>query len=169
MKPPQTKAAFLGLFLLGAVNARAQKWVTQEVVREMGYEMCTRCSIEGDGAKVYALGNGRITPVTLAYFDTVATYAQGRVVDVATGKPIRGAVVQARYTCREDCGLKTAITNDRGFFRLGWVGCSGPEGGRSNRPLLIRAANYQTVNTAAVAFGAAAYLHIELAQKRRKQ
>ena len=150
------------LLLLAAGNTQAQKWYTAEVAREVGMEPCDNCGIShgGETIKSVQVGNGRITPVTMFYFDTIATYAQGRVVDIVSGEPIKGVLIHTQYTCWEDCGLKTAITNEAGFFRLGWVGCNGPG---SNRPLLIHAASYQTIKTTAVKFGAGAYLHIELA------
>ncbi|WP_198074822.1 hypothetical protein [Hymenobacter negativus] len=95
-------------------------------------------------------------------FDTIATYAQGRIVDINTGKPIKAAVIQTRYSCWEDCEVKSAAANEAGFFRLGWVGCHGPNGSRSNRPLLIRAVGYQTISTEVIEIGGGSYLHIEL-------
>ncbi len=161
-----TAHAIFFLLLLAAGNTQAQKWYTAEVAREVGMEPCDKCVLGRGDEKPVRVGSGRITPVTMFVFDTIATYAQGRVVDITTGKPIKGALIQTQYTCREDCGLKTSITNAAGFFRLGWVGCNGPG---ANRPLSIHAASYQTINTTAAEFGAGAYLHIELAAlpKRR--
>jgi hypothetical protein len=76
------------------------------------------------------------------YFDTIATHAQGRIVDITTGKPIKGATIQTSYTCWEGCDVKTSATNEVGFFRLGWVGCHGLKGPSANRPLLVQAAGY---------------------------
>ena len=151
-------------FLFGATSVHAQKpkWLTPEILHQMGIEMCNPC-FPAEAMQPITVGKGRITAVTTAYFDTTATYAQGRVVDLATGKPIAGAIIQTRYTCWEGCDVKTAATNKAGFFQLGWVGCRGISGPRSNRPLIIKAPGHQTVSTEAIGFGGKAYLHIELA------
>ena len=150
------------VLLSWAGHARAQKWVTTEVAEEVGQAPCKKCVLGNVGGEIIPVqvGKGRISPVTLTYFDTIATYAQGRIVDVITGKPIKGAVIQVQYTCMTDCSVKTAAANEAGFFRLGWVGCNSSH---SNRSLLTTAVGYQSINTTAVRFGAAAYLHIELA------
>ena len=160
---------YIILMLLSlAGHAYAQKWVTTEVAEEVGQSPCKKCVLGNVGRDIIPvqIGKGRISPVTLTYFDTIATYAQGRIVDITTGRPIKGAVIQAQYTCMSDCGVKTAAANEAGFFRLGWVGCNSSH---SNRPLFITAAGYQSIKTTEVKFGAAAYLHIELAKlpKRR--
>lgn len=90
-------------------------------------------------------------------------------MDAATGKPIKGAFIQTSYRCWDGCDVKMAATNEAGFFRLGWVGCHGPKGTRNNRPLLIKAAGYQSIRTEAVAFGGDAYLHVELAARQKTQ
>ena len=154
--------------LLLAGHAHAQKWVTSEVAEEVGQLPCKKCVLGNVGRDIIPvqIGKGRISPVTLTYFDTIATYAQGRIVDVASGKPIKGAVIQTQYTCMSDCGVKTAAANEAGFFRLGWVGCNSSH---SNRQLFITAPGYQSIKTTAAKFGGGAYLHIELAAlpKRR--
>ncbi len=157
------------LFGIGIGNAQAQKWFTPEVASEVGREPCDNCMLGRRESKLVKVGNGRITPVTMFYFDTIASYAQGIVVDMTTGKPIRGAIIQTRYSCWKDCDQKTAATNEAGFFRLGWIGCHGPKSGRSNRSLLIQTAGYPTINTEAVDFGGGAYLHIELVALRMRR
>ena len=159
----------IALLLFAASPGRAQLWLTPEVAREVGREPCEKCKLGRGDEKPVRVGAGRITPITMFVFDTIAAYAQGRVVDIVTGKPINGAFIQTFYTCWKDCGVKALATNEAGFFRLGWVGCHGLKGGRSNRPLLVQAAGYQPISTEAVSFGGGAYLHIELAAlpKRR--
>lgn len=161
---------FLGftifLLLFGGVNeARAQQWFTPEVAKEVGQEPCDGCSI---GRRQYTIkaGRGRITAATMFYFDTVANQAQGRIVDATSGKPIKGAVIQLEYSCRESCDSKVASANEAGFFRLGWIGCNGPVDdskiGRKNYPLLVQADGYQTMTTQNADFSSSTYLHIEL-------
>ena len=134
-----------------------------------GNEPCDNCTLGRGDEQPVRLGASRITPITMFYFDTIATYAQGRIVDIATGQPIQGATIQTSYTCWEGCDVKTAVANEAGFFRLRWVGCHGLKSPIANLPLLIQAAGYQPINTEAVSFGGGAYLHIELAAlpKRR--
>ncbi len=143
-------------------------WYTPEVRRELGQEVApgTPAALPPFQTEEYKAKNCRIVSGTVAVFDTVATYAQGRVVDAISHKPIKAALIQVNYGCVGNetlCELKVASTNDEGFFRLGWVGCSGPHGGRSNRPLQIKAVGYPFIATQQVSFGGAAYLHIELA------
>ena len=152
----------IALLLFRAGPTKAQVWLTPEVAREVGHEPCDKCKLGRGDEKTIKVGAGRITPVTMSYFDTIATYAQGRVVDIVTGKPIKGAFIQTSYTCWQGCDVKAAATDAAGFFRLGWVGCHGLKGARANRPLLIKALGYQPINTEAVSFGGGAYLHIEL-------
>ena len=174
--PVKTRCAgsplFLFLLLFGGVRAQAQhqRWYTREVSRELGRAPCDNCVLGRGDEKSVELGASRITAVTMFYFDTVATYARGRVVDKLTGKPIGGAVIQVSYTCWESGEVKSVTTDQAGFFCLGWVGCHGLKGGRSNRPLQIRAAGYPPISTEAVNFGGGTYLHIELAdsEKRRR-
>jgi hypothetical protein len=159
---------FLLLFLIHAATSQAQaNWYTAEVRKELGQEIVANTpalpppfpTIE------YKLKNCRVVAGTVAVFDTIATYAKGRSVDATTNKPIKAALIQAEYSCfgeESHCETKTAITDSRGFFRLGWVGCGGPSGGRSNRPLKIIAVGYPAISTTHVSFGGAAYLHIEL-------
>lgn len=142
-------------------------WYTPEVRRELGQEVAPNTPAIPPPFKTteYRLKNCRIVAGTVAVFDTIATYAQGRLVDAASHKPIIGASIQVTHSCfRQDniCQIKTAATDSRGFFRLGWVGCGGPLGGRTNRPLQIKAAGYHLIKTQQVSFGGAAYLHIEL-------
>jgi hypothetical protein len=169
MAPRYKGRILLALVMFAASHARAQQWYTAEVAKEVKREWCEKCTLGRGDDKPVKTGAGRITPVTMFYFDTIATYSQGRVVDAITGKPIAGAFIQTRYSCWEDCTVKAGATNKAGFFRLGWVGCHGLKGGRSNRPLLIRAAGYQTISTEAVSFGGGAYLHIELAPVRTRR
>jgi len=157
------------LLLFGASNAYGQKWYTPEVAREIGRVPCIGCGIGGENTKLVKAGNGQITPVTMFYFDTIASYAQGRIVDITTGKPIKGAFIQVQYACWEGCDQKTAATNEAGFFRLGRIGCHGPKGGRANYPLLIQATGYQTLSTEAAEFGGGTYLHIEMAATTAKR
>ncbi|WP_305032074.1 carboxypeptidase-like regulatory domain-containing protein [Hymenobacter convexus] len=151
--------------LLAAGHVQAQKWYTLDVAREVGIVPCGKadCILGRGDEKPIKIGAGQITAVTMFYFDTTATHVQGRIVDIATGKPIKGATIQTSYTCWEGCDVKTAAANEAGFFRLGWVGCHGLKSSTANRPLLIKAAGYQPITTEAVRFGGGAYLHIELA------
>ena len=167
---------FLSLWLLlllaGGVSLPAQaqqSWFDTDVARQIGIETCAGCPAANYRSKAYKLGNCRISAFTLAYFDTTATYLQGRVVDLASGKPLAGAVVQVKFStsCADGCALKTGATDAKGFFRLGWVGCSGPGGGLSKRPLSVRLSGYHPVNTQEVEFGGSAYLHVELAARRK--
>ena len=158
----------LGLLLANS-QARAQKWFTSEVAKEIGRVPCSNCKLGRGDEKPVLLGPGRVTAVKMAAFDTIATYVQGRIVDAATGKPIKGAFIQTSYKCWNGCDVKAAATNAAGFFRLGWVGCHGPKGTRTNRPLLIQAVGYQSIRTEAVAFSGDAYLHVELAAGQKMQ
>jgi hypothetical protein len=159
----------LVLFLSQVATSQAQaNWYTPEVRKELGQEISANTSAIPPPFPTaeYKLKNCRVVAATVASFDTIATYAQGRLVDATSHKPIKAALIQASYTCfgeESRCETRTAITDSRGFFRLGWVGCSGPSGGRSNRPLKITAVGYPAISTAQVNFGGAAYLHIELA------
>ena len=107
------------LLLLAAIQTQAQKWYTAEVALELGREPCEGCGIGRvrEDINSVQVRNGRITPVTMFYFDTIATYAQGRVVDIATGKPIKNAFIQVRYSCWDDCSVKAAASNETGFFQ----------------------------------------------------
>ncbi|MCI1188939.1 hypothetical protein MON38_16065 [Hymenobacter sp. DH14] len=165
-------SGYVILVLLSLANqAQAQKWFTPDVAREVGVVPCGKanCILGRGDEKPVRIGEGQITAVTMFYFDTIATYAQGRIVNIVTGKPIKGALIQTSYTCWEGCDVKMSATNEAGFFRLGWVGCHGLKGPRANRLLLIHAVGYQPINTEAISFGGGAYLHIELAAlpKRR--
>jgi hypothetical protein len=127
-------------------------WYTPEVRRELGQEVASSTPAEAPPFQTeeYKIKNCRIVSGTVAVFDTIATYAQGRVVDAISHKPIKAALIQVSYSCfgKETlCELKTASTNSEGFFRLVWVGCNGPHGGRSNRPLQIKAAGYPLIIT----------------------
>lgn len=107
----------------------------------------------------------------VARFDTIAAYAQGRVVDGRSYRPIRGARVEVTSSCPGhpgSCTVSTAVTDSAGFFRLGWVGCGGPERG-SNRPLRVWAAGYPALTTQQVSVGGLTYLHIELRARPRRQ
>ncbi len=165
---------FLLPFLAWAATSRAQvNWYTAEVRAELGHEVASNTPAIPPPypAAEYKRKNCRIASTTVAFFDTIATYAQGRVVDAVSHQPIKAALIQVSSSCFGDesiCETKVAITDSRGFFRLGWVGCSGPSGGRSNRPLKISAAGYPTISTTRVSFGGLAYLHIELATGTRK-
>ncbi|MFD1874388.1 hypothetical protein [Hymenobacter bucti] len=146
-------------------------WYTSEVRKELGQKVVPGTPAEAPPFRTeeYKLKNCRIVSGAVAIFDTVATYAQGRVVDAISHKPVKGALIQVSYSCFGSeilCNLRTASTNSAGFFRLGWVGCGGPHGGRSNRPLQIKAVGYPLVSTQQVSFGGAAYLHIELAPSK---
>ncbi len=158
------------LLLFAAGQAQAQKWYTADVARELGMEPCEDCGIGRIREEINSVqvGSGRITPVTIAYFDTIACYAQGRVVDTTTGQPIKNAIIEVQFSCLEECDYKAAATNEFGFFRLGWIGCHGPKGNRANYPLLIRAIGYQTIDTEAVELGGSAYLHVELGVARQQ-
>ena len=158
------------LFLVGfPITSQAQiNWYTPEVRRELGQEVAPNTSAIPPPFPTteYKLKNCRIVAGTVALFDTIATYAQGRLVDAVSHNPITGASIQVTHSCfGQDnlCQLKTATTDSRGFFRLGWVGCGGPLGGQTNRPLQIKAAGYSLIKTQQVSFGGAAFLHIELA------
>jgi hypothetical protein len=160
----------LAFFLAGCyTRSWAQaNWYTPEVRKELGQESVPGTPAEAPPFRTeeYKLKNCRIVTGTVAVFDTIATYAQGRVVDAVSHEPIKAALIQVSYSCFGNetlCELKVASTNSEGFFRLGWVGCSGPHGGRSNRPLQIKAAGYPLIITQQVSFGGVAYLHIELA------
>ena len=146
-------------------------WYTPEVRRELGQEVApgTPAGPPPFQTEEYELKNCRIISGTVAFFDTIATYAQGRVIDATTHKPIKAALIQVSYSCfgqDNSCELKTASTNSQGFFRLGWVGCGGPAGGRANRLLQIKAVGYPLISTQQVNFGGGAYLHIELAARK---
>jgi hypothetical protein len=162
------------LILVGrSVTSQAQaNWYTPEVHKLLGYETVSDTPATPPFQTTeYKLKNCRIVSGTVAVFDTIATYAQGRIVDAITHKPIKAALIQASYSCfgqESLCGIKTAITDSAGFFRLGWVGCAGPNSGHSNRPLKINAVGYPTISTTQVSFGGVAYLHIELAAVARK-
>jgi hypothetical protein len=163
----------LTLLLVGCYNrswAQA-KWYTPEVRRELGEEVAPSTLAEAPPFRTeeYKLKNCRIVSGTVEVFDTIATYAQGRVVDAISHKPIKAALIQVSYSCFGNetlCESKTVSTNSEGFFRLGWVGCSGPHSGRSNRPLQIKAIGYPLIITQQVSFGGKAYLHIELAASK---
>lgn len=156
MKMRRSGHIIVAFLLLTASHTRAQVWLTPEVAREVGREPCDKCYLGRGNEKPVKVGAGQITPVTMFVFDTIATYAQGRVVDIRTGKPIRGVVIQTSYTCWQGCDVKAAATDEAGFFRLGWVGCHGLKGPRANRPLLVKAAGYQSIRTDAVSFGGGA-------------
>lgn len=163
MKVPRTKCVVVVL-LLYAGQARAQKWFTSDVAKEVGQKPCgnANCVLGRGDERPIKIGPSQMTAVTMFVFDTIATYAQGRIVDITTGKPIAGASIQTSYTCWEGCDVKKSATNEAGFFRLGWVGCHGPKGPRANRPLVIQVAGYQPISTEAISFGGGVYLHIEL-------
>ena len=159
---PRRLEFIIFVLLLTAGHARAQKWFTADVARELGHATCGKCPPPHYKEKVFSIGASKVSTIATAAFDTIATYAQGRVVDIRTHQPIKGAIVRVRYTCGEGCKVKEAATNKAGFFRLGWVGCHGPKGSRSNRPLLVQATGFRPISTEAVGFGALAYLHIQL-------
>ncbi|GAB3579860.1 carboxypeptidase-like regulatory domain-containing protein [Hymenobacter daeguensis] len=160
--------AWLLLLASNRGQAQHQQWYTSEVAVETGHAPCDNCMLGMGNDTLVETGSGQITAVTMFVFDTIATYAQGRIVDIATGKPIAGAVIQAQHACHNGCDVKMAATNQAGFFRLGWVGCHGPKDWRSNRPLLILAPGYKSIRTEAVKFGGGAYLHVELAKVDKK-
>ena len=163
MTPRCSGYIIIAVLLFAASHIKAQQWFTPDVAREVGREPCDNCKLGGGDEKPVKVGPSQITAVTMFVFDTIATYAQGRVVDLGTGKPIKGALIQTSYTCWKGCNVKVAATNEAGFFCLGWVGCHGVKDARSNRPLLVRVAGYQTISTEVIEFGGGAYLHIELA------
>lgn len=158
------------LWLLAGFSTTSQaqvNWYTPEVRRELGQEVSPNTPAIPPPFRTteYKLKNCRVVTGTVSYFDTIATYAQGRLVDAIDFKPISGALIEVSHSCfgRDNfCQVKTAITDSCGFFRLGWVGCGGPMGGRANRPLQIKAAGYSLIKTQKVSFGGLAYLHIEL-------
>ena len=164
------------LWLLTGFSTTSQaqvNWYTPEVRRELGQEVSPNMPAIPPPFRTteYKLKNYRVVTGTVSYFDTIATYAQGRLVDAASFKPIPGALIQVIHSCfgRDNlCQVKTAVTDSSGFFRLGWVGCGGPLGGRANRPLQITAAGYSLIKTQKVSFGGLAYLHIELAAAKRR-
>ncbi|GAB2776184.1 hypothetical protein HNQ93_001993 [Hymenobacter luteus] len=147
-----------------------QAWFDVDVANELGIETCATCPPPSYTPKIYAIGGSRLYSFTTAYYDTTASSLVGRLVDSSTRKPIAGAVVQIRYGDYREavCNIKTAATDEKGFFRLYWIGSSGPGGKSQNRPLLIQAAEYQTVNTDQVDMGGQAYLHVELAARKIK-
>ena len=160
------------LFLcLWAVASRAQApvgWFTPEVAREIGIETC--CGhVPSYTFENQRFGRGRISATTLAHFDTIATFAQGRVVDFETHQSVEGATVQAIYRAAFSTVIetKTVVTDANGIFRLGWVGYSGPKGPKHPRLIMVKAGRYETVE-AAVPFGGSAYLHIGLAPSKSK-
>ena len=174
MKKQLYLVSLLGLLTGFSTTSQAQaNWYTSEVHKELGYEVIPNTPATPPPFRTteYKLKDCRIVAGTVAVFDTVATYAQGRLVDAVSYKPITGALIQVTHSCfRQDnlCQVKTAITDGRGFFRLGWVGCGGALGGRANRPLQITAAGYSLIKTQKVSFGGLAYLHIELAAAKRR-
>lgn len=157
----------LFLAVASPIACRAQtNWYTPEVAWQLQQELPanTPASPSPFRTTEFALSACRIRAAQIACFDTIASYAQGRVVNGQTYRPIRGATVEVTSSCYRfpnSCAIRTAVTDSAGFFRLGWVGCGGPEP-RQNRPLRIRAVGYPEVNTQQVGFGGQAYLHIEL-------
>lgn len=161
------------LILGGSLHLTSQaqvRWYTPEVGKRIGVEVAPS-SVPTYPLRVYQLGSSRIAALQYAVFDTVATFVQGRVIDKRTGRPVAGASIQVSYrSLGFGCCEYKAVTADKeGFFVAGWVGTSGPPGGQANRQLQVTAAGYPVVDTQQVAFGGAAYLHIELAaaQPRR--
>ena len=146
-------------------TCRAQvNWFTPEVGQQLGIEVSPGRS-PGYVGNTQMVGQSRITSFTIAVFDTVATYVQGRVVNRRTGQPIAGAHLDITYRSlgMGCCEHRGSTTDTKGFFRVGWVGTTGPAGGRDNRILQIQAAGYPSIQTQKIEFGGAAYLHIELA------
>ena len=139
-------------------------WYTPEVAQQLGIAFSPK-RVPNYPATSYTLNKCRVIAFRTAVFDTTATFAQGRIVDAHTHKPIVSTTIQMTFSCFSNGGgseTKVVTTDKEGFFRLGWVGCSGPEGGRSKRIILIQAPSYPIVKTRQVDFGGAAYLHIEL-------
>lgn len=129
---------------------------------------CDSCIPDFD-RKIYKLESCQVSAFRTAYFDTIATYAQGRVVDIITHRPLAGVKVQVKYShaFNNETQVTTVTSNEKGFFRLGWVGSSGPNGPQSNRWLAAMADGYEPVNTQKVEFGGDAYIHIELAEQKK--
>ncbi|GAA4029673.1 hypothetical protein GCM10022409_12400 [Hymenobacter glaciei] len=136
----------------------------------MGIETCAICSAPEFKTVVNHVGNSVVHAKRIAVFDTIATYVRGRIVDKLTHQSIKGAHIATQFCSafRTDIETKTATTDENGLFTLGWVGHNGAQGQQSNRLIVIQAPGYENINTTAVAFGASAYLHIELAPLPRK-
>lgn len=152
-------------YFTGLAQSKVNRF-TPEVAQQLGIEFSPG-RVPDYPAKRYSLAQGKITAFRTAMFDTIATYAQGRVVDKRTRKPIAAVIIQMTFSCASNGGgseTKTVATNQAGFFRIGWVGCSGPEGRGSSQITCIRAAGYPLLKTRCPEFSGAAYLHIELAR-----
>ncbi|GAB3637442.1 hypothetical protein GCM10027422_30320 [Hymenobacter arcticus] len=101
---------------------------------------------------------GKITAVTTAYFDTIATWVEGRIINSETKRPISKAAIHVAYYDCYTIVLKTqeVLSDDSGFFRLGWVGC------HSARLLAVEAAGYCTMRTGKVDMGGESKVTVEL-------
>jgi hypothetical protein len=108
--------------------------------------------------KIYELSGGRVTSTTTAVFDTIATYVEGKVVDLKTQQPIEGATIKMNYqdAFKTQARAATAASDKEGVFKLGWVGTG------KNRLLTIRAAKYKMLTTEKVEAGGLTELRIEL-------
>ena len=168
---PLLRCLLLVIGMLGVQTvARAQQsWFDADVAHEMGIETCATCPPPDYGIETYRSNNVAFHSVLVAYFDTTASWVNGRIVDLMTHKPISGAIIQLRFGDfqPESCDVKTAATNDKGFFRLGWVGSAGAYKS-ANRQLTIQAENYEPVITDQVKIGALMYLYIELPPHQKR-
>ncbi|MBO2032585.1 hypothetical protein J4D99_14400 [Siccationidurans ginsengisoli] len=101
---------------------------------------------------------GKISAVTTSYFDTIATYVEGRVIDGATKKPISKAVIHVAYYDCHSIALKTkeVVCDEKGIFKLGWVGCA------SARLLTVEALGFCTMQTGRVTMGGLSEVIAEL-------
>lgn len=158
--------------IISAHTSCAQtNWYTPEVAGQLGIGAAADALARPSPfpTQQFKLPNCRIAAAQVALFDTVATYAQGRVVDGRSYRPIAGVTVEVVSRCFDwPVTTQTAVTDSAGFFRLGWVGCGGPVP-RSNQLLRIQVAGYPLVATQAVSFGGLAYLHIELLARPRRR
>lgn len=168
---PLLRCLLLAMGMLGVQTAAQaqQGWFDADVAREIGIETCATCPPPNYDIETYRSNGSAFHSVLVAYFDTTASWVNGRIVDRITHKPISGAIIQLRFGDfqPESCDIKTAATDDKGFFRLGWVGNTGPYKS-ANRQLTIQAENYEPVITDQVNIGALMYLYIELPPQQKR-
>ncbi|WP_155832838.1 hypothetical protein [Hymenobacter swuensis] len=159
----------VGLMGVQSIAQAQQGWFDVDVAREIGIETCATCAPPNYDIETYRHNGAAFHSVLVAYFDTTASWVNGRIVDRITHKPISGAVIQLRFGDFQpkSCDVKMAATDDKGFFRLGWVGSAGPYKS-ANRQLTIQAENYKSVMTDQVKIGALMYLHIELLPQQKR-
>ena len=161
-------AAFLMSF---SWKADAQQgWFTPAVAATMGIETCAICPAPEFETTLSQVGSSTFYVKRLAVFDTIASFARGRIVDKRTHQSIKGARVLIQFCSVSGTKVesKETLTDENGLFVIGWVGSRGTKGIQSNRLVAIQALGYENISSTAVAFGASAYLHVELASVRKR-